>query len=202
MRCCSASKSRVLPSRSATTISPSITARGREVRQHRLDDLGEVAGHRPFVAAADLHLVAVAEDDRPESVPLGLVELVRPGSSLTGLASMGETGGMTGSCTASVSFPGLLPAAGSGSGATAVRVRRRELAAGGGDLAATGVPDCAGHSGCARTRATNSVLRGLRAGVPFAARRGVQRDEVDVHQLRLGARAVACRAGRPATAGR
>src|SRR5581483_2596725 len=32
--------------------------------------------HRPLVAAADLDLVAVAEDDRPEAVPLRLVELV------------------------------------------------------------------------------------------------------------------------------
>ena len=47
----------------------------REVGHHRVDDLGEVPGHRPLVAAADLHLVAVAEDDRAEAVPLRLVEL-------------------------------------------------------------------------------------------------------------------------------
>src|SRR4051812_38112752 len=38
-------------------------------------DVGEVAGHRPLLAAADLDLVAVAEHDRAEAVPLGLVEL-------------------------------------------------------------------------------------------------------------------------------
>ena len=48
-----------------------------EARPHRFDDLGEVAGHRPLLAAADLDLVAVAEDDRAEPVPLGLVELPR-----------------------------------------------------------------------------------------------------------------------------
>ena len=47
----------------------------REVGQHRRDDLGEVAGHRLLVAAADLDLVAVPEDDRPEAVPLRLVDL-------------------------------------------------------------------------------------------------------------------------------
>ena len=48
----------------------------RQVAPHRLDDLGEVPGHRPLVAAADLDLVAVAEDDRPEAVPLRLVHQV------------------------------------------------------------------------------------------------------------------------------
>ena len=38
--------------------------------------LGEVAGHRPLVAAADLHLVAVPEHDRPEAVPLRLEHVV------------------------------------------------------------------------------------------------------------------------------
>src|SRR5262249_52258533 len=44
-----------------------------------LDDLGDQFGkvprHRPLVTAADLHLVAVAEDDGPESVPLRLVAI-------------------------------------------------------------------------------------------------------------------------------
>jgi len=48
-----------------------------QVRPQRLDQLREVAGHRPFVAAAELDLVAVPEDDRAEAVPLGLV--VHPG---------------------------------------------------------------------------------------------------------------------------
>jgi hypothetical protein len=42
-------------------------------RLHRLDHLGEVAGQRALVAAAQLHLVAVPEDDAPEAVPLRLV---------------------------------------------------------------------------------------------------------------------------------
>ena len=47
----------------------------REVGQHRVDQLREVAGHRALVAAADLDLGAVPEDDRAEAVPLGLVQL-------------------------------------------------------------------------------------------------------------------------------
>ncbi len=47
----------------------------REVGQHGLHQLREVAGHRALVAAADLHLGAVPEDDRAEAVPLRLVEL-------------------------------------------------------------------------------------------------------------------------------
>ena len=47
----------------------------REVAPDGLHHLGEVAGHRPLLAAADLDLVAVAEHDRAEAVPLGLVEL-------------------------------------------------------------------------------------------------------------------------------
>jgi hypothetical protein len=39
-----------------------------------LHDLGEVAGHRPLVAAGELDLVAVAEHDAAEAVPLGLVQ--------------------------------------------------------------------------------------------------------------------------------
>jgi hypothetical protein len=42
-------------------------------RLDRLDHLGEVAGERALVAAAQLHLVAVPEDDAPEAVPLRLV---------------------------------------------------------------------------------------------------------------------------------
>ena len=43
-----------------------------QVGQRGLDDLGEVAGHRLLVAAADLDQVAGAEDDRAEAVPLRL----------------------------------------------------------------------------------------------------------------------------------
>ena len=44
-----------------------------QLGRDRRDQLGKVAGHRPLVAAADLDLVAVAEDDGPESVPFRLV---------------------------------------------------------------------------------------------------------------------------------
>ena len=42
-------------------------------RQHELDDVREIAVHRPAVAALEMYLVAVAEDDRPEAVPLRLI---------------------------------------------------------------------------------------------------------------------------------
>src|SRR6266542_1896873 len=41
----------------------------RELGARRLDDLWEVAGHRALVAAAQLDLVAVTEDDGAEAVP-------------------------------------------------------------------------------------------------------------------------------------
>ena len=47
-----------------------------------LDHLGEVAGQRALVAAAQLHLVAVPEDDAPEAVPLRLVEHALGGGHL------------------------------------------------------------------------------------------------------------------------
>ena len=47
---------------------------------HSFDDLGEVAGQRFFVAAAELHLVTVAKDDAPETIPLRLVEEVTVGN--------------------------------------------------------------------------------------------------------------------------
>ncbi|MCY1239563.1 hypothetical protein D9M72_523620 [compost metagenome] len=46
-------------------------AAGRQVRLQCLHELGEIAGHGLAVAAADLHVVPVAEDDGPEAVPLG-----------------------------------------------------------------------------------------------------------------------------------
>ena len=74
----------------------------RQLCLDRLDQFGEVPGHRPLVAAAELHLVAVAKTYRPEAVPLGLVDA--PGGIVrTGLASIGETGGMTGRSTGSLS---------------------------------------------------------------------------------------------------
>jgi hypothetical protein len=45
---------------------------GRELAAGRLNDLGEVAGHGPLLAAAQLDLVAVAEHDGAEPVPFGL----------------------------------------------------------------------------------------------------------------------------------
>ena len=45
----------------------------RERRLEWLDQLGEVAGQRLLVPAAQLDRVAVAEDDGPEAVPLRLV---------------------------------------------------------------------------------------------------------------------------------
>ena len=49
----------------------------RQLGLDRGDELGEVAGHRPLVAAAQLDLVAVAEANRSESVPLGLIRRIR-----------------------------------------------------------------------------------------------------------------------------
>src|ERR671919_1575362 len=43
-----------------------------QVRLDRLDQLREIPGHRPLVAAADLDLLTVAENDRAEPVPLRL----------------------------------------------------------------------------------------------------------------------------------
>jgi hypothetical protein len=50
----------------------------------RLDDLGEVAVQRPLVAAAELDLVAVPEDDAAEPVPLWLVRVAGPVRQLAG----------------------------------------------------------------------------------------------------------------------
>jgi hypothetical protein len=77
MRCSSASKSS--PTSPAMTISPSTTHRGGSCgappRRPR-----EVARQRPLVAAAELDLVAVLEDDAAEAVPLRLVQVgARPG---------------------------------------------------------------------------------------------------------------------------
>ena len=45
----------------------------RQLGLDRGDQFGEVPGHGPLVAAAQLDLVAVAETDRPEAIPLRLV---------------------------------------------------------------------------------------------------------------------------------
>ena len=101
MRCSSASKSRPRSSASGMTISPSTTQRSGSCGQQRLDQLGEVAGERPLVAAGQLDLVAVAEHDAAEAVPLRLVQPARrrPGSSSASLASIGAIGGAIGRVT-------------------------------------------------------------------------------------------------------
>jgi len=51
-------------------------AAGRQLGQRGVNQLREVAGHRPLVPAAELHFVAVAEDDGTEPVPLGLKDII------------------------------------------------------------------------------------------------------------------------------
>ena len=72
MRWRRASKSSPRPSRSATTISPSTTQRAGQRLPQRVEELGEVAGERALVAAGQLDVVAVAEHDAAEAVPLRL----------------------------------------------------------------------------------------------------------------------------------
>ena len=48
-------------------------ATARQLGRDGRDQFGEVARHRPLVSAAQLHLVAVAEANRPEPIPFGLV---------------------------------------------------------------------------------------------------------------------------------
>jgi hypothetical protein len=48
----------------------------RQLGQRGINQLREVAGHRPLVPATELHLVAVAEHDGPEPVPLGLEDII------------------------------------------------------------------------------------------------------------------------------
>ena len=83
----------------ATTSSPSTTARSGSASRSGSHDLGEVARERAFVAAAELDVVAVAEDDAPEAVPL---RLERPAIAVgqrraSAFANIGDTGGGTGS---------------------------------------------------------------------------------------------------------
>ena len=79
------------------TISPSTTHASGRAPAQRLDQLGEVAGERPLVAAAQLDLVAVAEHDAAESVPLRLVdEAVGPGQLAGQLGQHGRDRGHDG----------------------------------------------------------------------------------------------------------
>ena len=86
-----------------TTISPSTTHRSGSSARSAVDHLGEVAGQRPVVAAAQLDLVAVAEHQAAEPVPLGLEQQpAGPRHLVDALASIGLTGGITGRRTAVV----------------------------------------------------------------------------------------------------
>ena len=89
------------PRGGSTTISPSTTQRGGSCAVRLLDDLGEVPGQGLAAPAGQLDLVAVAEDDAPEAVPLRLVASCRRPAGISGtlLASIGSTGGMTGRST-------------------------------------------------------------------------------------------------------
>src|SRR5690349_5138407 len=55
----------------------------RELRQHRLAQLGEVAQQRLRIAALQVQLVAVAEHDATEAVPLRFVQQFAFGRQLT-----------------------------------------------------------------------------------------------------------------------
>ena len=108
MRSCSASKSSPPPL--ATTSSPSSTHRGGQLRRERLEQLGEVAVERIFVAALDEDLVAVAEHESAEAVPLGLEDppFARRGGRRRAWRAWAATGGLTGRCTPP-SYRGSMP---------------------------------------------------------------------------------------------
>ena len=88
----SESRSKSSPSSVAMTISPSSTHRSGSAASSGSTQLGEVAGQRLLVAAAELDVVAVAEHDAAEAVPLRLVEQTSPvvGRSRASLASIGD----------------------------------------------------------------------------------------------------------------
>src|SRR5829696_8406741 len=52
----------------------------RQVLFDRLNHFGEIPRHRPLVARADLYLITIPEDDRPEAVPLRLVREIAGGN--------------------------------------------------------------------------------------------------------------------------
>ena len=81
------------------TISPSRTKRAFRAahRAERRLELREVAVERLQVAGLDVELVAVAEDDGAEPVPLRLVDPARAvGEAGVGFASIGSMGGSKG----------------------------------------------------------------------------------------------------------
>ena len=73
-----------------------------QLREQRLAQLGEVAQQRLLVAALEIEVVAVAEHDAAEAVPLRLVEHVgrRAACSRVSFASIGSNGGFTGNVIA------------------------------------------------------------------------------------------------------
>ena len=73
-----APRSRAPPSR-AMTISPSSTQRGGSCARSGGDQLRVVADERLLVAALDVDVVAIAEDQRAEPIPLGLEDPVAAG---------------------------------------------------------------------------------------------------------------------------
>ena len=82
IRLSSASKSS--PPGPAMTISPSTTQRSGQLVAERLDELREVAGDRPLVAAPQLQVLAVAEHHGAKPIPLRLVEHVVARGQLAG----------------------------------------------------------------------------------------------------------------------
>ena len=104
------------------TISPSITQRGGQLGLDRRDQFGEIAGHRPLVAAAQLDLVARRENRWTGSRPTWAHRTRPAGSCLTDLASIGETGGMTGKSIGAIVACGMLE---SRYGCCSRRTRRR-----------------------------------------------------------------------------
>ena len=80
------------------TTSPSSTQRSGSAARERRGELREVAVERLEVARLRVDLVAVAEDDRPEAVPLRLEQpaVVARAARPTALASIGSSGGSNG----------------------------------------------------------------------------------------------------------
>ena len=67
-----------------------------QLGRDRRDQFGEVAGHRPLVATAQLDLIEVAEAYRLNPSHFGSSD-APGGSAATDFDSIGKTGGMTGS---------------------------------------------------------------------------------------------------------
>ena len=78
-----------------------------------LHQLREISGHGFLVAAADLHLIPVAENDGPEAVPLWFVAQVAVRHTADGFGEHGRNGRHHGkvhsahSCPATAAAKGL-----------------------------------------------------------------------------------------------